>query len=79
MEKWPWLVGRLPQFLQQGKIVVFVGAKVATEELGKNLGIFLASLKGPSGTAGVECLHGDKDQSERAMIMRRLIKYISCL
>merc|ERR1711871_205651 len=50
MEKWPWLVGRLPQFLQQGKIVVFVGAKVATEELGKNLGIFLASLKGPSGT-----------------------------
>ena len=68
-------------------MVVFVGAKASAEELGRNLGIFLRNQTQPQAQAqqqfvtsssasvsspdAVECLHGDKDQSERAMIMRR--------
>lgn len=45
-----------------------MNAKTATEELAQNL---TAHLKTAYPTLVVDALHGDKDQNERTLIMRR--------
>jgi len=59
--KWQWLLTRMPQFLKEGKVLIFVTSKNATEELSKSLGM-CANIK-----AGA--IHGDKDQTTRSEIM----------
>ena len=74
--KWGWLIQKISSCLEEGKVIIFVNAKTATEELSANLQRFLTSNTSSSSSVQtritkVECLHGDKDQSDRSMIMRR--------
>ena len=61
--KWNWLTNKMPELLEEGKIIIFVNAKANTEELTTNL---RAHLK-----INVEYLHGDKEQNERSSVIRR--------
>ncbi|GAM28709.1 hypothetical protein SAMD00019534_118850 [Acytostelium subglobosum LB1] len=61
-DKWQWLVQRLPQFIQQGNVIIFVSTKNATDELSANLIKFGFIVDG---------LHGDKDQQERTKIINK--------
>jgi ATP-dependent RNA helicase DDX42 len=59
-EKWPWLIPRLPQFVQEGSVLIFVSTKLAAEELSNNLKQY---------DFHAASLHGDKDQNERTLVM----------
>lgn len=75
-EKWPWLMPKLQQFVDEGSVIIFVSTKLASEELSKNLkdvGYHCMS-KRPIVTILIyfskgAAIHGDKDQSEREKVM----------
>ncbi|KAJ3197348.1 hypothetical protein HK101_004224, partial [Irineochytrium annulatum] len=58
--KWGWLTARLPQFVQEGSVVVFISRKVGVDELAMNLQ-----------KHGFNCsaLHGDMVQNERQKVI----------
>lgn len=64
--KWTWLTSNLSALLEQGKVIIFVNAKANTEELASSLRKHLIYPQ-----IGVECLHGDKEQSERSSVIRK--------
>lgn len=69
--KWNWLAGRADEFIADGKVLIFVSGKSSTEELAGSLKRhFLARQL----DVGIDCLHGDKDQTDRSNIMRRFSK-----
>ena len=53
--KWGWLTQRLPHFLQQGTVLVFVSTKAAAEELARSLSNHTPHK--------VEAIHGDRTQA----------------
>ena len=71
--KYQWLAHRLPGLVREGKVLVFVSSKQGCEELAGRLTMLLqADLRFSSLPPWkVEALHGDKDQHERSLIMRR--------
>ena len=60
-DKRGWLSQRLPHFLQQGTLIVFVSTRSQTEELASVLN---RSSPFPPGQKA-EAIHGDKTQAER--------------
>ncbi|KYQ91669.1 putative RNA helicase [Tieghemostelium lacteum] len=60
--KWQWLVSKLPEFVSQGSLIVFVSTKIAVEELSSNLSKHTNYL--------CQGLHGDKTQIERTLIIK---------
>ncbi|TDH67434.1 hypothetical protein CCR75_009392 [Bremia lactucae] len=56
--KWPWLVAHMPQFVNDGRLLIFANSKNGCEELATN-------LRTAWPTAPARCLHGDKTQQER--------------
>lgn len=67
-DKWRWLAANIDAFCAEGKVLIFVLSKAGTEELALQLkSLFTARQLDVS----VDCLHGDKDQTERSTIMQR--------
>eukprot|EP00624_Nannochloropsis_granulata_P006160 evm.model.NODE_44740_length_13915_cov_24.414877.4 len=71
--KYQWLAHRLPGLVREGKVLVFVSSKQGCEDLAGRLTILLQGDARASSLPPwkVEALHGDKDQHERSLIMRR--------
>mmetsp|Transcript_32379 Transcript_32379/g.44361 ORF Transcript_32379/g.44361 Transcript_32379/m.44361 type:complete len:625 (+) Transcript_32379:410-2284(+) len=68
MSKWSWLSSRIDDFAAEGKVLIFVLSKAGVEELTKSLRAFFQSRQLD---VVVDCLHGDKDQSDRQAVMQR--------
>lgn len=66
--KYQWLTSHIEDFAAEGKVLIFVLSKQNTEELTKNLKFYFASRML---SVNVDCLHGDRDQSERSIVMSR--------
>jgi len=71
--KYQWLAHCLPGLVREGKVLVFVSSKQGCEDLAGRLTILLQADARASSLPPwkVEALHGDKDQHERSLIMRR--------
>mmetsp|Transcript_12665 Transcript_12665/g.18951 ORF Transcript_12665/g.18951 Transcript_12665/m.18951 type:complete len:698 (-) Transcript_12665:73-2166(-) len=65
LKKWPWLVGRIDGFVENGKVLIFVKNKVGCEELCKSINMNTKF----NGQAAF--IHGDKDQTERESTLRQ--------
>ena len=70
-DKWAWLASQADDFIAEGKVLIFVNTRVDTEEVSKKIKLHFAQRQL---LVGVECLHGDKDQSDRDSAMRRFGK-----
>jgi superfamily II DNA/RNA helicase len=69
-DKWRWLASNADDFVADGKVLIFVSGKAATEELCKSLN---AHFRARQLDIGVEALHGDKDQSERSTVLKKFM------
>jgi superfamily II DNA/RNA helicase len=63
--KWGWLSSNLERLVSAGKVLVFVSSKTGCDALVASL------LKHGGGRFNCEAIHGDKDQTERSLILRR--------
>jgi ATP-dependent RNA helicase DDX42 len=70
-DKWCWLSSRADEFVAEGKVLIFVLSKKGVEELALSLQNYFKSRQLD---IGVECLHGDKLQSERTSVMKKFSK-----
>lgn len=70
-DKWPWLATRIDEFAADGKVLIFVLSKAGTDEVAARLKAWFA---GRQLDIGVDCLHGDKDQTDRSKIMHKFCK-----
>ena len=59
-----WLRARMGHFLAQGTLLIFVSTRHAAEALGRDLSRLVQ-------VAGVEVLHGERDQAARHEALRR--------
>ncbi len=75
-DKWAWLAANADSFVADGKVLVFVSGKADTERVTKQLQAhFVTRML----DIGVDCLHGDRDQSDRMNVMRRFSRSASTL
>jgi ATP-dependent RNA helicase DDX42 len=65
-DKWVWLSNNIDLFASEGKVLIFVLQKQDTEALVSKL---KALFQARQLFISVDCLHGDKDQSDRMRIM----------
>ena len=65
-DKWIWLSNNIDLFASEGKVLIFVLQKQDTETLVMKL---KALFQARQLFISVDCLHGDKDQSDRMRIM----------
>jgi len=65
-DKWKWIRENIPQLLQSGQTIIFVKSKVMVEQLQSD---FHTELQIEAGF-----IHGDMDQNERMVMMRRFRK-----
>lgn len=70
-DKWPWLAAHIDDFAANGKVLIFVLSKAGTEEVALRLRNWFVKRQLD---IAVDCLHGDKDQSDRSKIMHRFCK-----
>ena len=61
-----WIRSHLAELELQGKLLLFVSTRNAANSLVSTLNTVT--------TAGVDCIHGDRDQSERRAVMSRFRK-----
>jgi ATP-dependent RNA helicase DDX42 len=69
--KWLWLASEIDEFSSKGKVLIFALNKATTELLKLKLQEFFNKRQL---NIGVDCIHGDKDQYDRTMIMKRFNK-----
>jgi len=69
--KLEWLSHRCDEFVAEGKVLVFVASKAGVESVAATLRQVFAARHLD---VGVECLHGDKSQSERTSALKRFSK-----
>ena len=56
--KYNWLITHVDEWLNEGKLLIFVNAKQETEDLSQNLKRYFADVRGLD-VGGIECIHGD--------------------
>jgi ATP-dependent RNA helicase DDX42 len=69
--KWVWLAENIDNFAAEGKVLIFVLSKIGTEEVALKLKQLFAKRQLD---INVDCLHGDRDQSERSKVMHAFCK-----
>ena len=67
-DKWMWLSSRLDEFVADGRVLIFVLTKVEVETLTSSLKEYFTCRQLD---IGVECIHGDKDQVERSLAIKK--------
>mmetsp|Transcript_15877 Transcript_15877/g.23910 ORF Transcript_15877/g.23910 Transcript_15877/m.23910 type:complete len:785 (-) Transcript_15877:35-2389(-) len=66
--KWPWLACRIEGCIRAGKVLIFVSGKADTETLASELARHFEMRQV---AVGVECIHGDKDQTDRTNAIKK--------
>ena len=69
--KWAWLSSHADEFVAEGKVLIFVSSKLGTENITESLRNHFIQRQL---AVGIECLHGDKDQNERTLVMKKFSK-----
>jgi ATP-dependent RNA helicase DDX42 len=70
-ERWLWLSRNIDEFISSGKVLIFVSGKQDSEDLSKALNEYFSQRQL---AAKVAYLHGDVDQTERSLIVKRFSK-----
>jgi ATP-dependent RNA helicase DDX42 len=70
-KKWAWLASHADEFVAEGKVLIFVSSKLGTENITESLRNHFIQRQL---AVGIECLHGDKDQNERTLVMKKFSK-----
>ena len=69
--KWLWLSSHADEFVAEGKVLIFVSSKIGTENITESLRNHFIQRQL---AVGIECLHGDKDQNDRTLVMKKFSK-----
>ena len=74
--KWGWLQANVSSFLEDGKVLVFVGNRAGCDELAGSLNRFLGgSLTAPKCLA----IHGERTQQSRDDVIRQVRRGDGCV